>query len=422
MSNPSTEVGGRSSKKILLMHKGGAIGGAPMSLLQIAERLDRANYTPKIIFSQPGPMIDLARRAGIATGVLPMTGAFMYGAQVPLGSRTLVPALAGFRGTVAGARALLRSQRPDLVHLNTAALLPLAVAAKKEGIPVIWHVREVVNPGTMVGRWLAGQIFNMADHVIATSGYAASGLPAGDKVSVIHNAVDTAHFDPDRVHGAETRSRLGIGESAVVVGILGSVQDVKGHFMLAKAAKRLLVKHPDMVFIVVGGGTPEGYRKTWKGRLKTTLGVAMDNEHRLRRMIDRDGIGQNFRFCGYQADVAPFVAAMDVVVSPNLAPEGFGRPLIEGMAMARPVVASDIGPSREILGDGTGEFCPPGDIDKLARAIDRLASDRDLAKDMGKTGRRRALESFGIDGHIRAVSEIYERVLDVDDLSHVCAD
>jgi glycosyltransferase involved in cell wall biosynthesis len=405
------------------MHKGGAIGGAPMSMLQISERLDPATYTPKVIFSQPGPMIDLARRAGVATGVLPMTGAFMYGAQVPLGPRTLLPALAAFRGTVAGARTLLRSERPDLVHLNTSALLPLGFAAEREGIPVVWHVREVVNPGTTVGRWLAGRIFSTADHVIAASGYAAAGLPEGNpegkKVSVIHNAVDTVHFDPDRVNGAETRSRLGIDASAVVVGILGSVQDVKGHFVLAAAAKRLLAKRPDMVFMVVGGGAPEGYRKTWKGRLKTALGVAMDNEHRLRRMIDRDGTGQNFRFCGYQADVAPFVAAMDVVVSPNLAPEGFGRPLIEGMAMARPVVASDIGPSREILGDDTAMFSPPGDIDKLARAIDWLASDRDTAKRMGKTGRKRALESFGIDDHVRAVSRVYERVLGVGEPSRV---
>jgi glycosyltransferase involved in cell wall biosynthesis len=173
------------------------------------------------------------------------------------------------------------------------------------------------------------------------------------------------------------------------------------------------------VFMVVGGGAPEGYRKTWKGRLKTALGVAMDNEHKLRRRIERDGTGQNFRFCGYQADVAPFVAAMDVVVSPNLAPEGFGRPLIEGMAMARPVVASDIGPSREILGDGTGLFYPPGDIDKLARAIDRLATDRELAERMGKTGRKRSLESFGIDGHVQAVNKIYEKVLGVGDPSRV---
>jgi glycosyltransferase involved in cell wall biosynthesis len=403
------------------MHKGGAIGGAPMSLLQIAERLDPATFAPKIIFSQPGPMIDLAQRAGVDTGVLPMTGAFMYGAQVPFRPRTLLPTLAAFRGTVAGARALLRSQRPDLVHLNTSALLPLGVAAEREGIPIVWHVREVVNPGTMVGRWLAGRISQMADHVIAASEYAAGGLPEGENLTVIHNAVDTAHFDPDRLQGAETRSRLGIDASAVVVGILGSVQDVKGHFVLAGAAKHLVDRHPNLVFMVVGGGAPEGYGKTWKGRLKTALGVATDNEHRLRRVIDRDGTGQNFRFCGYQADVAPFVAAMDVVVSPNLAPEGFGRPLIEGMAMARPVVASDVGPSREILGDGTGMFCPPGDIDKLARAIDRLASDRDLAGRMGKSGRKRAVEGFGIDDHVRAVTRVYEQVLGVGDQSRAQA-
>ncbi len=403
------------------MHRGGGIGGAPVSLLQLAARLDPDDYTAKIIFSEPGAMIDLADRAGVATGLLPMRGAFLYGAQVPIRPRRLLPALAGFRGTVAGASTLLRAERPDLVHLNTAGLLPLGVAARREGVRIVWHIREVVNPGTAVGRWLAGRIFQMADQVVAASEYVASGLPSGDKVSVVYNAVDSSHFDPDRVDGTEVRSRLGIDESAVVVGILGSVQNVKGHFVLVDAARKMLSKNPNMVFMVVGGGASEGYRQSWRGRLKSTLGMPRDNEERLRRVVGHDGTSQNFRFCGYQADVAPFVAAMDVVASPNLAPEGFGRPLIEAMAMARPVVASDIGPSREILGDGTSVFCDPGDADKLVQALDRLASDPALAHGMGQTGRERAVSMFDIDRHVRAVSGVYEVALSAEKTAPVPA-
>jgi glycosyltransferase involved in cell wall biosynthesis len=411
------------SNKVLMMHLGGGIGGAPVSLLRLAERLDGTGYTPKIVFSQAGAMIDLAERSGVATGLLPMPGALVYGAQVPISPRRLVPALVAYRGTVAAARTLLRSERPDLVHLNTAALLPLGIAAKREGIPVVWHIREVVNPGTPVGRWLSRKIVNTADRVIAASQYVADGLPArepgtgtdtegnADQVAVIHNAVDTSRFDPEQINGAEIRSRLGIDESAIVVGILGSVQAVKGHFLLAEAARQLLTNHPNIVLMIVGGGAPEGYGQTWKGRLKSVLRVPFDHEERLARIVERNGTKANFRFCGYQADVAPFVAAMDVVVSPNLAPEGFGRPLIEAMAMAKPVVASDIGPSREILGDATAIFCPPGEPDTLARALTRLASDPEMARGMGRAGRERAVRAFNIDGHVQAVTDVYESVL-----------
>lgn len=399
--------------KLLIIHHGGGIGGAPVSLLHMVSRLDRAKYSPKIVFSDPGPMLAMAEEAGVATATLPMPGVLHYGAHVPLRPRAVLPALVGFPGTVAGARDLIRSESPDLVHLNTSALIALGVAARKEGVPIVWHVREVVNPDTPVGRLLAGWIFRMADRVIAVSRYVASGLPDGDKVSVVHNAVDTSHFDPARVDGADVRAELRLSNSDMVVGILGSVQAVKGHFVLVEAASRLLADYPNAKFVVVGGGAPERYARTWKGRVKRTVGVSLDNQEKMRRVVARHGMDNSFRFCGYQADVAPYVAAMDMVAAPALRPEGCPRPLLEGMSLGRPVVASAVGPSSEVLGDEAGILCLPGSADSLAEAIGRLAGDPDLRRRMGEVGRSRAVERFNIDRHVAAVSRVYESVLSV---------
>ena len=395
-------------KSVLIVHSGGGIGGAPISLLNMAAGLDPERYVPKIAFSAPGPMLQITEDAGVAAIVAQVGLALPYGAHVPLRPRTLVPALLGLRRTGAAGRALVRLERPDIVHLNTSALVPLGMGLRSMGVPIVWHVREVVNPGTAVGRLMAKIIVDIADRVIAVSEYVASGLPSRGNVTVVYNSVDTHRFDPARVDGSEVRVRHGIDGSATVVGILGSVQEPNGHFVLAAAARRLLTIDPDMVFMVVGGGAPAGYGRTWKGRLKRAVGAPLDNEEKLRRTIAGSGSTNSFRFCGYRADVAPYVAAMDIVVAPALLPEGCPRPLLEGMAMARPVVATDIGPSSEILGEGTGLLCRPGSADSLADAIERLASDSELRRGLGSTGRSRAVERFNVARHTQAVARVYD--------------
>ena len=398
-------------KKVLIMHDGGGIGGAPVSLLNMASRLDRTLYKPKIVFSRDGPILDMAQELGVSTGIMSMPGAFHYGAHNPVRIRTFLPALAGFGRTVLDSRSLVRTEIPDLIHLNTSALLAPGLGVHLAQTPIVWHVREVVNPGTILGGLMAGWIFQMADRIIAVSQYVANGLPSGSKISVVNNAVDTDHFDSRKSNRVGTRAKLQINETDLVVGILGSVQDVKGHFLLVEAARHILADHPDAKFMVLGGGAPSGYERTWKGRVKKTLGIPIDNEDKMRRLVGLQGMNSSFRFCGYRKDVAPYVAAMDIVVAPALLPEGCPRPLLEGMASERPVIASDVGPSREIMGDGAGLLCVPGSAESLAKTVTRLGSAPDLRCRMGKTGRARALSRFNIDSHVRAVTEVYESAL-----------
>jgi glycosyltransferase involved in cell wall biosynthesis len=109
---------------------------------------------------------------------------------------------------------------------------------------------------------------------------------------------------------------------------------------------------------------------------------------------------------GFRRDVATVLAAADVLVFPSLAPEGFGRPIIEAMAMARPVVATDVGPSRELLGDDAGELVPPEPA-VLATAIDRLLAAPDLRARLGRAGRARVEACFTLDRQVAAMSAIY---------------
>jgi glycosyltransferase involved in cell wall biosynthesis len=392
--------------RILFIHHGGTIGGAPVSMLQLAAALRQADHAPLAVFTRPGPILRLAAGLGVPARVVPMHSVLFQSAHVPPRARMLARFLASLWPTVRRAQALVRDVRPDLVHLNTGVLIGAAIGIKRERVPLVWHVREVVNTGSRVGRWQAACIARLADCVVATSGVVARGFYPPERVVTVHNAVDLRQFD-DRAHdrGAVLRATWRVPPGARTVGIIGAVQQVKGHFALAAAARRVIEAVPDVVFLMVGVPQPRAWRPLrgldrWRGA-----------ESRLRRQLARTGLAPAFRMVGPTADIAAAIAATDVLVFPSLAPEGFGRPLIEAMAMQRPAVASDIGPSREILGADAGLLVPPGDADALAAALIRLLRDPGERARRGRAGRQRVEARFSLERHVGAIEQLYARVL-----------
>jgi glycosyltransferase involved in cell wall biosynthesis len=167
---------------------------------------------------------------------------------------------------------------------------------------------------------------------------------------------------------------------------------------------------PDTHLVVVAGGVGRGYAATWRGRVKRTLLLPMDNLDAFLRDAHRRGLGKRVHATGFRRDVARLLSAADVLAFPSLEPEGFGRPIIEAMAMACPVVATDIGPSRELLGADAGELVPP-DADRLANALSRLLRSPDERARMGRAGRARVAACFTLDRQVAAMSGVYHEAL-----------
>ena len=397
---------------VLYIHHGGGIGGAPVSMLQLAAKLDRSRYEAQVVFTRPGPILTFAREMDVSARVVPLRSAFFYSAHVPIRARMLLPFIVRFLPTVQSAQTLVEQVKPDLVHLNTSVLIPAAIGVKRTEVPLVWHVREVPGPNPLLRRWQTGCIQRLADRIIVNSQTVARAFQNQAKVDVVHNAVDLDRFNPGLPSaGACIRTELGLPVETPVVGMIGSVQAVKGHFLLVEAARHVVQAVPDVRFLIVAGGLGPAYARSWKGRVKRALGMPLDNLARMRRLIESAGLTKYFCFSGYRTDIPQMLAAMDVLAFPSLAAEGFGRPLIEAMAMQRPVAASDIGPSREILGEGTSLLVPPGDAEALASALVRLIQDPEMRQQMGQVGRQRVEQLFDLERHVGAIQKVYDKVL-----------
>ena len=120
------------------------------------------------------------------------------------------------------------------------------------------------------------------------------------------------------------------------------------------------------------------------------------------------GLEKRVVVTGYRSDVADCVNALDVMIHASTDPEPFGRVLLEGMALRKPLVASRGGAVPEIVVDGeTGLLFEPGDADDLARALGELVGDPDRRARMGEAGYRRLIDEFGLDRNVERTQNLY---------------
>jgi glycosyltransferase involved in cell wall biosynthesis len=215
--------------------------------------------------------------------------------------------------------------------------------------------------------------------------YERQGYPAG-RVDVVHNGVS---LDGAESNGA-LRAGLGIPPEAPLIGEIGRLCEVKGQRELIEALALL----PGTRLLLVGRDLEHG------GAFQAEL----------EREAERLGVRDRVLFAGHRDDADRLLTELDVLVLPSWT-EGLPVAVLEAMARARPVVATPVGGTPEVVADGeTGLLVPPRDPRALADAIGRLLADAELRRRMGEAGRRRVAERFSAEAMTRRVLAVYDEV------------
>jgi len=405
-------------KRILYFHHGGGIGGAPLSLLYLLQRLDRSRYEPVVVTLKPGPVVDLFRSAGIETHIEPGISDFSHTTLEWYGGREwwrLPGKLLRIMPSIHRARELVRSFSPALVHLNSSTLAPCAVACARERIPVVWHIREPLAQGVFGLRraLLRYVIDRYADRVIAISQYDAEQLIPSKRIHVIYNFVDFALFDRS-LSGERVRTELGIPPDAPVVVMLGGAAEPKGALILVQAFPALRAAVPGVQAIIAGPPPCRAPEPGIKGIAKRLLGAYAYDEALLSALRQCDRSAQAaLHFIGIRQDIPPILAAADCLAFPSVVPH-FARPIIEAAAMGVPAVASDLGGPRELVLHGeTGLLVPPNDPSALASALASILNDPVWGKAMGEMAYQRARSLFDAAANAAATVAMYGDVLGI---------
>ena len=373
--------------------------GGEISLFNLVTHLDQTKYRPVVVLFADGPLREKLDQAGIETRVIALDESVSQTRKDALGAASLLKLgqIGAIWQLVRQLRRIIKMERARsghavVVHCNSLKSdLIGGVAARLTGVPVVWHVRDRIAddylPAPVVKAFqLAARL--IPTRVIAVSGATLQTLPGARGVA-IHNGTVFANFD-------DLPSRAPFAGDAPTFGIVGRLTAWKGQHIFLRAAALVRALVPDAKFRIVGAAL---------------FGEA-DYEAEVRALAAQLGLDDAVEWLGFRRDVPDVVAQMDVLVHASTTGEPFGQVLIEGMAAARPVVATNGGGVPEIVLDGeTGILVPMNEVELLALAMLRLWREPESARAMGELGRARVQCEFTIEATARKVEAVWDEII-----------
>jgi len=344
-------------------------GGAERMLANLCILHQRAGRAPVVVsLIAGGSQFERLRDAGVRVFSLDMAGGR--------------PSL----GALIRLARILRDEAPDVVqswmyHADIYALIALWLSRRRRHTRLYWGVRcsdidlgdypvamrLVVRLCALLARFPDGIVVNSRAGVRAHRrlGYAS------ERMTVIDNGFDTDLFRPDPERRREIRASLGLSDQAFVVGCIARVDTLKDFPTLCAALERL----DRVTCLAAGSGTD---------KLPPVRGLVA---------------------LGERKDIPALLNACDLLVSASTT-EGFSNVIGEALASGVPVVATDVGDARRIIGIA-GRTVPARDPAALAQAIAALRDDPQTRRAMGKAGRQRIEQEFSLRRSAAAFDALY---------------
>jgi glycosyltransferase involved in cell wall biosynthesis len=267
-----------------------------------------------------------------------------------------------------------------------------AVAGRLARRPVVLDMHDIVRPG--IGRRVLTAAVRLSTASIAVSHAVADCVgPWGtSRLRIMVPAVELDRFHPGPAD-PELRRRLTSSVDDPVIGIIGRVDPEKGIDLVVRAVAGLGGSAGRAHLAVVG--SPGFDSGAYLERLKADASQLL---------------GDRARFVGRMEDIPETLRALDVVVNASVA-EPFGLGVLEAQATGVPVVATRSGGVTDFLNDGDNALLVPcGDADAMARALERILTDGDLAARLSSQGRSLAEAGHGMDGFADDLAEMYRRL------------
>jgi len=371
---------------VTFLASGAEIGGAETALFHLLLGLDRQRFHPRLVClrREPGHIARELQSRGI-----PLICGLSRGKFDPMVGRRLVQRLGegvdilyclGNRNVLFWVPYLLRRARvrSSVVICQQTRNLHGGPSFSITDRPALRRMQRIIAVAHRQKRHLIEQ----------------EGLPA-ERIEVIHNAVSAADFADLTSQPADRtgiRREWGLTEEHKVAMIIATLRPEKNHGRFLRIARAVAEHMPEARFVVVGDGVKRSNLESYAQAL---------------------GVGQVVHFAGVRRDIPQVLAAADVVtLTSDDRVETLPLALLEAMAAARPIVATQVGSLEEMVVEGeTGHLIPIDDESSFADALHRVLSDPVRARAMGEAGRRFVLQHFTAEQMVQAHERLFEQLL-----------
>ena len=371
-------------------------GGPQNKALRLSAPLAAYGWKTRVLLpEEPGNAEERLRASGIDVITMPLHRLRATGNL--LTQRRFVTSFWREIGVI---RRLIRQGDIDLVQVHGLVNPHGAIAARLEGVPVVWQILDTRPPMTL-RRLLMPLVARLADSVMFTGNALAALHPGAAALSarsfVYYPPVDVSVHYPGCAERDAVRRELGIPLTGPVVGTVANINPQKGYEHFVRSAALIGRQAPDVTFLVVGGIYET--HKTYAAQIRV--------------LAANLGLSDRIIFAGARDDVERMFCAMDVSLITSV-PRSEGTPTSaqESMAVGTPVVATDVGAVREVVEDSvTGFVVPPLNPQAMAEATLRLLTDADLRGRMGRAGRQRVVERFSVERCVEVHLQAYDYAL-----------
>lgn len=350
-------------------------GGQERRILAEAQAMRARGHRLLLAGDPRGELLGRGERAGLP--VFPLS----FGGRRNLGALTAL-------------RRLLRQEGVDILNTHSSldswvGLLALTGLRK----PLWVRTRHLSTP--VKSSWPTRRLYQAPAATITTSEAIREllqqrvGVPP-EKIFSIPTGVSLSDFAPREADPA-LRESLNIPGESFIWGMVSVLRSWKGHLYALEALRELLDEGIKTHLLVVGEGP---YRSLIEPRMADL------------------GLNEQVRLVGYQEEVAPWLALMDIMVMASYAHEGVPQAVLQALAMGKAVVGTRVGGIPEVIIPGeTGLLVPPRDPLALAQALRQLWEHRDLREKLGEQGRQLVVEKYSLERMAAAVEGVYDLIV-----------
>ena len=354
----------------------GPMGGGERIALKLASLLPSYGYRVSILTFQAPTDPAVCANPPCPIYLLPLTNAF---------------SLSALRASLQ-LRRFLREQGVQIVQtfFESSDLWAGLVTKWMSSARLIWSRRDMGILRKRKHRTAYRLLAGMPDRVFAVSELVRRHCIdvdriAPNRVETIYNGLELADWAPGTSAGGSL--------DACLITSVGNIRHVKGQDIFVRAAAQVRQRFPGVRFSIAGSVLDPAYFK------------------QLEELVREFGLADRFYFAGGVRDLRSHFAAAQMFVLPSRS-EGFSNAIVEAMAMALPVVATDVGGNAEAVSNGvSGIVVPSEDPDALAAAMLRLLEDPAGARKMGEAGRQIVAGRFTTASMMTRVTRTYAELL-----------
>ena len=379
-------------KRILYLHAGAEMYGADKVLLELIKGLDSKEFEAHVILPNDGVLVEALRQVGAKVSVLdyPILRRKYFN---PKGIADYIRSYNFYAKQIA---LYAREHSIDMVHNNTAAVLEGIYLKRKLKLPLIWHVHEIIVKPKAISDFINMLMGRYADKIVTVSQAVANHIKQSpfikdSQVEVIYNGVDNTVYYP--MDASSIREKFDIAQDALVIGMIGRVNAIKGQNDFIEAVEPLLEKNEQAVAFLAGGVFPG---EEWR------------LEELDKRIASSSVVSQIHRI-DYYDKTSELYNMFDIFVLPSIKPDSLPTVVLEAMACSKPVVGYNNGGIAEmVVDDKSGCLVKPNCPQELSNAISLLLDSSEKREKFGRVGYQRQKELFSLESYIKNFSELYK--------------